>query len=276
MTKIYKYKIVLLFIGVLLCSSCFDEKKIAYFQKADRQPDTISVSKAYIPRIEPGDILSIYNNSLSPEASSFFNPFTPSAGAASAGSPSASGGGSVGAATVTTPALTESASPGFLVDPSGNIEFPVIGLIKLSGLTTVEARDTIKKKLQTYVKEPTVNVRFLNYRISILGEVARPSVYIIPNERITLPEALSMAGDLTIFARRDNIQIIRDVNGKKEFGVIDLNTRDVFNSPYYYLHANDVVYVQPAKSKAEVTDHTYQLLPAVVSLISIIIVLVKK
>ena len=263
---------------MFLCSSCFNEKKIAYFQRADHQPDTISVSKAYIPRIEPGDILSIYNNSLSPEASSFFNPYTPSAGAASASAPTASGAGSAatGAGMVTTPALTESASPGFLVDPSGNIEFPVIGLIKLSGLTTVEARDTIKKKLQIYVKEPTVTVRFLNYRISILGEVAHPSVYVIPNERITLPEALSMAGDLTIFARRDNVQIIRDVNGKKEFGVVDLNTREIFNSPYYYLHANDVVYVQPAKSKAEVTDRTYQILPAVVSLISIIVVLVKK
>jgi len=176
----------------------------------------------------------------------------------------------------TAPALTQSSSPGFLVDASGNIELPLIGVLKVSGLTTVEARDTIKRHLLTYLKEPTVTVRISNYKISVLGEVAKPSVYVIPNEQITLPEALSMAGDLTIFAKRNNVQIIRDVNGKKEFGTINLNSRDVFNSPYYYLHANDVVYVEPGKSKAQVNDRTYILVPSVVSLITAIILLTKN
>jgi len=258
---------------ILLFSSCFDAKKIAYFQKAPNQSDTISTSRLYVPHIQTGDILSIYINSLSPEASSFFNPYTQATGAVAASSASTQ---SSTQGISTAPALTQSSSPGFLVDASGNIELPLIGVIKVSGLTTVDARDTIKRHLLTYLKEPTVTVRISNYKISVLGEVAKPAVYIIPNEQITLPEALSMAGDLTIFAKRNNIQIIRDVNGKKEFGTINLNSRDVFNSPYYYLHANDVVYVEPGKSKAQVNDRTYILVPSVVSLITAIILLTKN
>jgi polysaccharide export outer membrane protein len=262
---------------IFVFSACIDEKKIAYFQKTNEKSDTIDVAKAYIPKIQPGDILSIPVNSLSPEASSFFNPYTPSVsgdlsgGLSSSSSPSSSSSGST-----TSPALSQSASPGYLVDPNGNIQMPLLGTLHLSGLTTVEAQDSLKKLLTKYLKEVTVTVRFLNFKISILGEVARPSVYVVPNERITLPEALSMAGDLTIYARRDNVQVIRDVNGKKEFGIINLNSREVFNSPYYYLHANDLIYVQPGKSKAEATDHSYILVPSLVSLISVLVLLFKK
>ena len=271
----------LLFGSIIIAfSACIDEKKFAYFQKTSNSSDTIDIAKAYITKIQPGDILSIYVNSLSPEASSFFNPYTPSAssdlGSTLGGTPSSSSSSSATSGSITAPALTQSASPGFLVGANGTIEFPLLGTLKISDLSTVQAQDTLKKLLKFYLKEPTVNVRFLNFKISILGEVGKPSVYIIPNERITLPEALSMAGDLTIYARRDNIQIIRDVNGKKEFGTINLTSREVFNSPYYYLHANDVVYVQPAKSKAESTDRTYILIPSLVTLVSAIIVLTRK
>jgi polysaccharide export outer membrane protein len=142
----------------------------------------------------------------------------------------------------------------------------------VGGLTTSEARDTIKNKLKvTYLKEPTVSVRFLNYKISVMGEVARPSVYVIPNEKVTLPEALSMAGDLTIYAKRENVLIIRDnAEGKKEFGRVNLNNRDVFTSPYYYLHSGDVIYVEQGKAKAAQNDQAYRILPILLSAVTVI------
>ncbi|HZX58078.1 MAG TPA: polysaccharide biosynthesis/export family protein, partial [Mucilaginibacter sp.] len=237
------YQYIFLSIAALFClSSCITHKQIAYFQNGIDQRDTIAVSQLYVPKIQPGDILSIPIGSLNPLASSFFNPYstmavpsessTVSSGFNGGKSPSSNGGnGSQGAA-----ALTEQAAPGYLVDAAGTVEIPIIGSIKLAGLTTSQARDTIKKHLQAYLKEPTVNVRFLNYKVSVMGEVMHPSVYVIPNETVTLPEALSLAGDMTIFGRRDNVMIIRDVNGKKEFGRVNLNSRDLFKSPYYYLH----------------------------------------
>jgi len=159
-----------------------------------------------------------------------------------------------------------------LVDSAGIVELPLIGAIKVAGLTTSTARDTIKNRLKIYLKEPTVNVRFLNYKISVIGEVTKPSVYVIPNERITLPEALSIAGDLTPFGRRDNILVIRDVDGKKVFGHVDLSTREVYNSPYYYLHANDVVYIEPSKDRTEQASIAFRIIPIALSAISVLVI----
>ncbi|WP_179415814.1 polysaccharide biosynthesis/export family protein [Mucilaginibacter sp. E4BP6] len=258
----------LLFFGLVVTtfSACINEKKLVYFQKSNNHSDTLELAKAYIPKVQTGDILSIYVSSLNPEASSFFNPYAGTTSTAS--SAGGSGNSSVQA--------SQTSSTGYLVDPSGIIELPLIGNIKVSGYTTAQVRDTIKTLLKTYLKEPTVLVRFLNFKISILGEVTRPDVYSIPNEMITLPEALSMAGDLTLYARRDSIEIIRDVNGKKEFGYVDLRKRDIFSSPYYYLHANDLIYVKPAKTKAEETDRSIQYVSIGVSLLSILLVVFKK
>jgi len=262
------------FIALFSLSSCVQQKQIAYFQKAINQSDTIAVAKVYVPKIQPGDILDIKVGSLNPVASSFFNPFstlpvTPD---------NSSSTQSPGSANVA-PALTQTTAHGFLVDAGGEIEYPILGTIKIAGLTTSQARDTLKNRLKLYVKVPTVSVRFLNYKISVMGEVARPSVYVIPNETITLPEALSLAGDMTIFGKRENVLVIRDVNGKKEFGRVNLNTREVYSSPYYYLHANDVVYVEPGKGRIAESDKTYQVLPIILSalsLISIIVLYSKK
>lgn len=246
-------------ISIILITSCTSQKEIVYFQKGVNQSDTMNVSQVYVPKIQPGDILSIPVSSLNPAASSFFNPYSNVAPATP----------DPGALNIT-PSL--SAANGYLVDASGLIEFPIIGSIKVGGLTTSEARDTIKNKLKvTYLKEPTVSVRFLNYKISIMGEVARPSVYVIPNEKVTLPEALSMAGDLTIYAKRENVLIIRDnADGKKEFGRVNLNNREVFNSPYYYLHSGDVIYVEQGKGKAAQSDQAYRVLPIILSAITVI------
>ncbi|OKS85133.1 polysaccharide biosynthesis/export family protein [Mucilaginibacter polytrichastri] len=246
---------------VILFSSCFNEKKLAYFQKAPNQTDTIVVSKAYEAKIQPGDILSLYVNSLSPEASSFFNPYSANT------VPSDAGGSSNG--------LSQSAAPGFLVSNKGEISLPLIGNVNVGGLTTAETHDLLLSKLKEYLKEPTIIVRFLNYKISILGEVIKPGVYVVPNERITIPEAITMAGDLTAYGKRSEIQVIREIDGKKEFGQIDLSDRSVFTSPYYYLHANDIVYVKATKSKVVQSDLTIRLLPIAISLVTVILLIIK-
>jgi len=268
---------IFLFLSLLtFLTSCVDQKQIAYFQKGINQSDTIAVAKAFVPKIQPGDILAVPIGSLNPLASSFFNPFstTPVTNDNSPNGTAAAAGSSA-----TAPSLVQSTAPGLLVDAAGNIELPLIGSVQVVGLTTTEAKELIKNKLKVYLKEPTVNVRFLNYKISVLGEVLHPSVYVIPNESITLPEALGLAGDMTIYGKRDNVLIIRDENGKKEFGRVDLTTRDVYTSPFYYLHANDVVYVEPSKGRIAQSDKTYQILPIVLSalsFISIILVYTKR
>ena len=272
---------IFLSITALFClSSCVQQKQIAYFQKALNQSDTLAIAQAYIPKIQPGDILAIPISSLNPLASSFFNPFSTMPVTNDNSTPSPVQGNNSSTVTPTAgSSLVQSSAPGYLVDANGAVEIPILGTIKLAGLTTIEAKELIKSKLKQLLKEPTVSVRFLNYKISVLGEVMRPSVYVIPNETISLPEALGLAGDMTIFGRRDNVLVIRDTNGKKEFGRVNLNSRELFNSPYYYLHANDVIYVEPGKGRIAQTDKIYQLLPVILSalsLISIILIYSKK
>jgi len=253
----------LTFIAIIF-SACNSEKELLYFQPSSiHTSDTVTLAKYYVPKIHTGDILTIYVNSLSPEASSFFNPYSGN-NASSSGALSAS---------VTNGQV---APTGYLVDADGEIELPLLGNIKISGYTTSQVRDTLKKKLSLYLKEPTVLVRFTNFKISILGEVNHPDVYNISNESITLPEAISMAGDLTIFAKRDSIEIIRDVDGKKVFTNVNFESRDVFNSPYYYLHANDIVYVKPAKTKTQQTDRSFQFASLGFSVISLLLIIFNK
>jgi len=255
-----------LVVTTLLLTSCFSEKKITYFQKINNEPDSLLVAKAYVPKIQTGDILSIYVNSLSSDASTFFNPYTSS----SSSSGTSSGGGSTGGG------LSDSSSPGFLVDATGNIELPLVGPVLVAGLTTIQARDAIKDKMKIYLKEPTVTVRFLNYKISILGEVAKPGVYVIPNERVTLPEVITIAGDLTAYAKRNEIEIIRDVNNQKEFATVDLTSRQIFSSPYYYLHANDIIYIKANKSKVASNSLLLKIAPIAISVATLIVVIVTQ
>jgi len=264
------WKIFLFLSFLFVITSCVDQKKYIYFQKGANQSDTISVSQAYVPKIQSGDILSIPISSLSPAASSFFNPFSGS----SAGDVAAAGGSAalVGGQS----AASQPSGTGYLVDAAGIIEMPIIGAVKVAGLNTSEARDTIKNRLKFYLKEPTVNVRFLNYKISVMGEVVHPSVYVIPNERVSLPEAISMAGDLTPFAKHENILVIRDNNGTKEFGRVNLNNRDIFTSPYYYLHSGDIVYVEQTKVKATQNDPTIRILPVFLSALAALFLIVYR
>lgn len=221
---------VLIFCLLLFLSNCIQPKKVIYFQNAVSSSE---VNKNYSPSIKPDDLLSIYVSSSDADASKPFNPFLNMIGA------STIGGYTQGAA-----------SPlGYLVDADGNIEFPKIGKLKVGGLTRNEIVELISSKLNTYLKEPSVQIRILNYKITVLGDVKNPGTFTIPNERVTLLEAIGIAGDLNITAKRKNISVIRDRNGKRTTTLVDLTSSDLFNSPVYFLEQNDLVYVQPNKTK---------------------------
>jgi polysaccharide biosynthesis/export protein len=142
-------------------------------------------------------------------------------------------------------------SVGFLVDQNGNIEYPQLGLLHVEGLTKEDLADLIKKKLIDQLEQPSVIVRFLNYKITVLGEVRGPSTFTVPTERVTILEALGLAGDITEFGRKDNVKVIRDNNGDKEIGIIDLTSKNMFESPYFRLKQNDVVLVEQTRRKVQ-------------------------
>lgn len=143
----------------------------------------------------------------------------------------------------------------YLIDINGNIDFPTLGTIKIAGKTRTQAHAFLKEKISEYVKDPIVNIRLANFTISVLGEVNRPGVYTIQDERVSLSEALGLAGDISNNGRRDNIFLIREVDGKKRFAKLDLTSINVVNSPLYYLVQNDVIYVEP--NTAKIRSSTY-------------------
>jgi polysaccharide export outer membrane protein len=236
--------------------SCISPKSIIYFQGDTLRYSSEAIKQTYTPTIQPGDLLSIVVGSLSPESDAIFN--VPNQFTTSSMNYSSTGAGN------------RQQSLGYLVDSEGNIEMPLVGKIRLQDLRTQAASDTVRKRLSSYLREPTVTVRSLNFKVSILGEVARPAVYVIPDEKITLPELIGLAGDLTIYGRRDNIMLIREENGKREYVKLDLTSRAVFDSPYYYLHKNDVIYVEPVKARMNLADSRLQFMPLYVSVITTI------
>ncbi|MBR6140184.1 MAG: polysaccharide biosynthesis/export family protein [Bacteroidaceae bacterium] len=174
----------------------------------------------------------------------------------------------------------------YIVDNDGNIKFPLVGTLHLAGLTKNAAEQLIHDKIKPYMTEaenPIVTVRMINYKISVMGEVARPGMFTVANEKITILEALAQAGDLTIYGRRDRVKLIReDATGEKEIHVLNLNDANIINSPYFYLQQNDVVYVEPNKVKAQnssigpITTLAVSVTGVLVSITTLIFSLTKK
>lgn len=227
----------LLLVGVIAISSCTSYKKVPYLQNS-AQIDTSVVSELYDARIQPKDVLTITVSSENYEAAIPFNLTIPTTAAATR-------------STYSQPVLQT-----YLVDNEGCIDFPTLGQLKIGGLTKTEAEALIKEKISSHFSsDPIVNVRFTNYKISVLGEVARANTYTISNEKVNIFEALAMAGDLTIYGRRDGVKLIREeTDGTKKIVPIDLNDANLIYSPYYYLRQNDVLYVEPNKAKAQNSD----------------------
>jgi polysaccharide export outer membrane protein len=215
---------------------CGTPEKVVYFQDA-RAFNTFRNIDAFQVYIHQDDLLAIMVNSQATEAALPFN------------LPMSNyyvGGESYG----------QQRMLGYLVDKEGCIDFPVLGKLKVEGLTRNQLRDMIKDKLRTsgQLKDPIVTVSFMNFKVSVIGEVNRPGSFNISGERITLIEALSMAGDLTIYGRRDRIAVIRESEGKRSILYHDITRTDIFESPCYYLQQNDIVYVEPNNRKAQQSE----------------------
>jgi polysaccharide biosynthesis/export protein len=247
---------------VALSTSCVSNKKIAYFQDIQtvNQAKLENAATFVEPQIQPDDILSINIFTLNPQSGAVVNQ--------AANTPALGGNTNNSLATQST---------GFLVDKNGEIELSLIGKIKVAGLTTYQARELIKDKVSIYYKEPNVQLRFANFKVSVLGEVNAPSAYTLPNEKVTILDALSLAGDLTIYGKRENVMVIRDNDGKKEFARLDLNSSNIFNSPFYYLKQNDVIYVEPNKKKVAATNSAQiQTISVIASVLSVLVVAITS
>jgi polysaccharide export outer membrane protein len=244
-----------------LMSACVSTKKITYFQPASREVDEViaKIEKAYTPRIKEGDILSITVSSLSKEANEMFNPVTQA----------------LNYTTQNVGTIAPQPVLGYTVDAAGNISVPLVGSMHVEGLTSRELSVKLTAQLQQYLESPTVIVRIANYNVSVLGEVARPAIYTIPNEHITLPEALALAGDLTIYGKRENILIIREIDGTRQFARINITNRDIFTSPFYYLRSGDVIYVEATSGKQLSVDRAYQLAPIIINSLTLCVLVLS-
>jgi len=247
----------------LTLTSCASKKKINYFQNSSANDTIIKAenNQTYTPVFKADDFLSIEITAADLESvKPFLLDVLPGGGQATAYNNGIA------------------AKSGYLIDAFGNIDFPLLGKIHFAGLNRIEATELIKKRLSEYINNPIVNIRIQNFKITILGDVRNPGSFNIPNERITLPEAIGIAGDLNITGVRKNILVIRDNNGVKTEYRIDLTSKEVFTSPVYYLSQNDVVYVEPnrAKRNSSLVSTTAGVFISVTSLILTTVNLLTK
>ncbi len=232
----------MLCIIVSFLSACNSYKNVPYFQNLKRNGTVKEAITNFSPLvIQPEDLLTVNVTSLNPGAWQ-----------------------------------DSSSKAEYQVSQEGTIQLPILNEVKVAGFTASQLQDQLKRQLTKYLKNPNVNVRIVNYKVAVLGDVLRPDVFKIPNTRVTLLEALSLAGDLTITAKRTNVLIIREVNGEREYQTVDLTSTDFIKSPAYYLKNNDVVYVQPDKTKFATVDPGYRTLSLVLSGLSIVAIVLAN
>ena len=247
---------------MLVASSCATNRKLTYFGNLDSKSDYKTEIKNKIePKIQVDDLLGITVSSLSAESNTLYNNGTITAPVATIASSASS------------PAAVRNGE-GYLVDKSGEVNFPVLGKLKLAGLTREEAAEKLTDEIKKTVKNPTVNVRFLNFKITVIGEVNRPATFTVPTEKITVLEALGLAGDMTAYGRRENVLLIREKDGIRSAIRVDFTNKDLLSSPYFYLQQNDVVYVEPVKAKGLQGSASSFYLPIVSVAVSLVSVLV--
>ncbi|WP_289062480.1 polysaccharide biosynthesis/export family protein [uncultured Zobellia sp.] len=243
--RFFKTVAPFLAVSAILLSSCATRKEVVYFQNTG-DFETLVDKNSFTPKFKVDDLVSIYVSTLDSEASAPFNLLR---------------GGAEGG--------IRPEQVDYLIDKDGEIDFPVIGKVKIAGLSGEEVRVLLRDKLSDYLKDPIINIRLRNFSISVLGEVRRPGTYPVDGERITIMEALGFAGDLTIKGRRENVMVIRDFDGTKVYTRIDLTKKEALSSPVYYLTQNDVVYVEPNNSaiKTSTLDNRASIYVSVASLL---------
>jgi polysaccharide export outer membrane protein len=232
-------------ICIFLCTSCTSTKKIAYFENAQDTSFRQILGVVEAP-LQKNDILDITISSRSKEASADFNKGID--------------------------------SKGYLINTEGNIELPMLGNIKAEGLTKKQLKDHITNTIlaKQLLVEPLVEIRYINFQVTVLGEVSNPTVINVPSEQISLVKALALAGDLTIYGKRDNILLVREEDGQRKTRRINLNSSDFLNSQYYYLKPNDMVYVEPNKTKLFATGKAQQVLPLALTGVSLLFLVLDK
>lgn len=241
---------------VLLVSmgSCVAKKEMLYLQEAEGINALETIVKVE-PKIQQNDLLAINVSAIDGEAALPFNLFEAGGTATSIPKP-----------------IT------YLVNSDGDINFPVLGKIKVEGFTTKEITNHLTEALAVYIKNPIVNIRLTNFKVTVLGEVKSPGTYPVPNERISILEAIGLAGDLTIQGKRKTVVLVREQNGKRTFIDIDLTSREILNSPYFYLAQNDVLIVEPNKTKVNssaVGPNIGVIFASISTLISIIVLITR-
>ena len=227
------------FLAILFLASCTSYKKVPYLQNSKEWSGMEQAVAVHEPKIQPNDLLNILvSNPDNPASSLAYNLVSPSDN---------------------TRSVTLQSQPvlhNYLVDANGDVTIPNVGKVNVGGLTITEAEQRVLAKVQgAFSSTPVVVVRFVDFKISVLGEVTAPGTFTIKNGKVTILEALALARDLTIYGQRENVKVIREnSDGKKEIAELDLNDVSLLNSPYYYLQQNDVVYVTPNESKAKNSD----------------------
>ena len=242
----------------LLFLSCNSTKNLAYFSNVKDATFYSSQEEMNYP-IKSNDILSITISSANEEASKAFNPHIRNTRNTTATGQNIEAGG-------------------YLVNPDGTIDFPFLGKIKVAGLSKTQLKDNITNMIlsKKLLVDPLVEIRYLNYEVTVLGEVARPTVITVSNEKISLLKAIGLAGDLTIYGQRENVLLVREEDGKKTTRHINLTSSDFFESPYYYLQPNDVVYVTPNKVKQFQATRNLQMVPIIISSLSLAVIVVDR
>ncbi|MCG8332864.1 MAG: polysaccharide biosynthesis/export family protein [Chitinophagales bacterium] len=238
-----KYQLIIIIYLLIGFSSCVTHEEIVNFNQGGDFPQQAQ-NIADIPpmRIQADDLLSIRIKTLNPDVAIPFNIDGDNVNLAAAGG--------------TRPII------GYLVDAEGMIDFPVIGKVEAKGLTVNELKAILAEQLAPYLKDPVIIIRFINFRITLTGEVSNPGSYVMPNERVTILDAIGQAGDLTPYANRTNLLIIREQDGQRSFGRINLQNKDIFDSSYFYLRQNDVIYVEPLQERtASIRDQSQRILP---------------
>jgi polysaccharide biosynthesis/export protein len=260
-TVIYDCKILtkfFLLIVLIKLSSCGNTRPLQYVQG---HFDTAQLSSYQVkePVIQTGDLLNIIVYSDNPTATEIYN------------LPNTGGTGESGMSTIAT---------GYLVDDQGNIQMQGIGRLHVAGLTKDQLADILRPKHSIVLQNPYYNIRFLNYKVTVIGEVNREGIYTIPNEKVNIFEVIGLAGGLSIYARRENVMIIREANGKREFGRLNLTDPQLFQSPYYFLQQNDLVVVEQLKSKAtandQLTARNITLVSTIISTIAIVYSIIRR
>lgn len=250
---------ILILLAAVSIISCTSSRKVVYFNGV-KDNTFYGISKTDDVLIAPNDILSINISSLNPDASAIFNPDKESS------------------TRTTTVTGSNTERGGYLVSPEGYIQMPVLGKIKAAGFTKEQLRNTITKTIldQKLLKGPLVEIRFLNYEVTVLGEVGKPTVITVPSEKISMLKAIGLAGDLTIFGKRDNVLLIREENGNRVTRHINLTSPEFLNSPYYYLEPNDIVYVQPNKARISQSTMWPQMVPIILTSLSVAVIVLDR